>query len=139
MSALLLDVDHFKAINDQRGHAAGDVVLASLGALLRRELRSVDLIGRWGGEEFVVALPELSLDAAARVAEQLRQHVAGLSLTDARGERVGVTASIGVVEHLPGEDMQGLIDRADRAMYTAKSQGRDRVVVGPLLALHAVA
>ena len=139
MSLLLLDVDHFKAINDRHGHAAGDVVLAGLGELLRRELRGVDLIGRWGGEEFVVALPELTLDDAARVAERLRQHIAALSLDDARGERLGVTASIGVAEQLPGEDLQALIDRADRAMYTAKSQGRDRVVVSSPSALHAVA
>jgi two-component system cell cycle response regulator len=139
MSLLLLDVDHFKAINDRHGHAAGDVVLAGLGALLRRELRGVDLIGRWGGEEFVVALPERTLDDAARVAERLRQHIAALSLDDPRGERLSVTASIGVAEQLPGEDLQALIDRADRAMYAAKSQGRDRVVVSSPSALHAVA
>jgi diguanylate cyclase (GGDEF)-like protein len=87
----------------------------------------------------VVALPERTLDDAARVAERLRQHIAALSLDDARGERLGVTASIGVAEQLPGEDLQALIDRADRAMYSAKSQGRDRVVVSSPSALHAVA
>ncbi len=129
LSLLLLDIDHFKLINDQRGHASGDVVLSSIGSLLRRSLRQSDVGARWGGEEFVVALTDTPGEGAQVVAERLREQIEKAVIMDARGERVEVTASVGIAEFAIGEKVDVLIDRADRAMYGAKVAGRNRVVV----------
>jgi len=131
LSIILLDVDHFKQINDHRGHAAGDAVLAGLGRMLAERVRSCDLVARWGGEEFVVALPSTPLDGATRLAERLREALEGHVILDTRGERVPVTASFGVSELEAGESLEHLVDRADRAMYAAKSAGRNRVHSAP--------
>jgi diguanylate cyclase (GGDEF)-like protein len=126
LSLLLLDVDHFKAINDGRGHAAGDQVLASLGTLLASELRTCDVAARWGGEEFVVLLPNTDCAGGGVLAERLR---AAIEALDIRYEThvIRVSASLGVAELLAGESPEALIDRADRAMYAAKVGGRNRV------------
>jgi two-component system cell cycle response regulator len=140
LSVVLLDVDHFKAVNDQHGHPAGDAVLAALGRLLPARLRRTDLVGRWGGEEFVVALTGAGGDAAANLAETLRAAVAAMTVRDARGEAFPVTASFGVATCRPGDTVETLVDRADRAMYTSKHSGRNRVTVespGSMLALVA--
>jgi len=121
---MMVDVDHFKAINDQHGHAGGDKVLQAVSASLRAALRSDDLVGRWGGEEFCVLLPRTQL----RDAEQLAQRVA--SRVAAGGGAVRVTVSIGVSEYgLADPDLQAVIRRADGALYEAKETGRNRVVV----------
>lgn len=128
LSVLLFDVDHFKSVNDQRGHAAGDAVLTSIGRLLRETLRLPDLTARWGGEEFVVALPCTDGRGAATAAERLRRAIEALTIVDPSGKSLSVTVSIGVANALPGEGVDHLVDRADRAMYEAKTTGRNRVV-----------
>jgi diguanylate cyclase (GGDEF)-like protein len=129
LALLLIDADLFKAVNDDHGHAAGDVVLREVAHRLRERMRREDLVGRWGGEEFVVALPETTPDAAAAVAESLRAAIAGTPI-EAHGAALHVTVSIGVAAWI-GEDLEDVVDRADRALYAAKAAGRDRVVVEP--------
>ena len=128
-SLLLLDLDHFKLINDSRGHAAGDAVLAAIGKLLRSRARAHDVIARWGGEEFVIALPGASGEGALASAERIRDAIANLVVCDSTGEPIPLTASIGVAERRPHEALDVTVDRADRAMYCAKIGGRNRVVV----------
>jgi two-component system cell cycle response regulator len=127
LSAILLDVDHFKQINDKRGHATGDVVLAEVAKLLTSALRSCDVVARWGGEEFVVALPSTPVAGAVQVAERVRKQLEDANILDSDGERVPVTASFGVAQFTTGRPLEHLIDAADRAMYRAKSGGRNRV------------
>ena len=125
MSVLLIDLDHFKAINDNLGHAVGDRVLVQFVNAVETLLRRADVLGRLGGEEFVVLLPETSTDVARVVAERIRAKVKELR------DPAPFTVSIGVATNLPGRDaVDALLARADRAMYQAKEQGRDRVVVG---------
>jgi two-component system, cell cycle response regulator len=140
LSVLLLDVDHFKPINDQRGHLAGDHVLAALGKLLDRTLRKSDLAARWGGEEFVAALTNTGLEGGRTTAERLRKAVEMLEVRESSGEMIPVTASVGLATWEPGEKIDDLIERADRAMYAAKSAGRNRAVVaeGPAMASEAL-
>jgi diguanylate cyclase (GGDEF)-like protein len=126
---LLLDVDHFKSINDERGHPAGDAVLAQLGRLLGRSVRKPDLVGRWGGEEFVVALVGVAMAPGATGAERIREAISTMQVVDSRGNLIPVTASIGLTELVDGDTPHDLVARADQAMYLAKSSGRNRVVV----------
>lgn len=128
LSVVLLDVDHFKHINDKRGHAAGDMVLSAVGKLLNRTLRTCDIVARWGGEEFVLVLPNTSLAGAEEVAERVRAELASAVINDGNGDAVPVTASFGVAAYGGAETLEQVIDRADRAMYLAKSGGRNRVV-----------
>lgn len=126
LSVILLDVDLFKRINDTHGHAGGDAVLAAVGRLLGRAARAGDLVARWGGEEFVLALHHCDLDDAVVVAERIRRALEAATIDSPSGA-VRVTASIGVATLLAEETLDGLVDRADRAMYRAKSAGRNRV------------
>jgi diguanylate cyclase (GGDEF)-like protein/PAS domain S-box-containing protein len=124
-SLLLLDIDHFKAINDRFGHQAGDRVLVELSRCVGDELRTVDVLSRWGGEEFAVLLPNTDIEQARQVAEKLRQQIATLSFP-----AVGrVTSSFGVAQCQPDETADELFRRADQALYAAKSAGRNRVCV----------
>ena len=127
LSIVLFDVDHFKAINDQRGHASGDAVLAALGRLVGRQARKVDLTARWGGEEFVLVLVGTDGDAALRTAERYRAAIARMVAQDNDGQPIAVTASFGVADFRQGDTPDSLIDRADRNMYSAKTAGRNRV------------
>lgn len=127
LSIVVLDVDHFKQINDRHGHATGDAVLAFVGRLLQKAVRSCDVVARWGGEEFVLALPSTPLQGAVLVAERARRTLEEASVRATNGSVVPVTASFGVAQLHPGETIDQLIDRADRAMYAAKSGGRNRV------------
>jgi two-component system cell cycle response regulator len=129
LSFLLLDVDHFKRINDRSGHRTGDLVLAAIGRHLLGLIRSSDAAARWGGEEFVVTLPCTNVEGAQVFAERLRASIEALALRDPEGEPVPVTASIGVACFRPSESLDALVDRADRAMYVAKSNGRNRVAI----------
>jgi diguanylate cyclase (GGDEF)-like protein len=122
---LVLDLDHFKRINDEHGHAAGDRVLTETVGALRSRLRKLDLLFRSGGEEFVVLLPETDAAGAALLGDALRGAVTAIS----PGAGRPVTLSAGVAALLPGEDADGWLRRADRALYEAKHAGRDRVVV----------
>jgi len=127
LSLLLLDIDHFKQINDRCSHASGDRVLASLGELLPRTLRDCDRAARWGGEEFVVGLTSTERASATEVAERLRSEIAALEILDDMGERIPITASIGVATWADGELLESLVARADHAMYVSKASGRNCV------------
>lgn len=128
-SILLIDADHFKAINDTFGHAAGDAALKCLGDICRRNVREVDLVGRLGGEEFAIAMPEAELTVAQVVAERLRQQTAD-SMMDCSGQTLRFTISIGVVAaEETDRTLEDLLRRADRALYEAKNGGRNRVAV----------
>jgi two-component system, cell cycle response regulator len=130
VSVMLLDVDHFKSINDRFGHATGDLVLAAVGKILRAEFREVDVVARWGGEEFVVALSGAAADGVQVAAERLRQAIAAtLIARPGSADPVRVAVSIGVARRRSGECLDSLVDRADRAMYGAKTMGRNRVVI----------
>ena len=137
---MMLDADHFKAINDQHGHAVGDLVLKHLSTLLHSGMREVDRLARFGGEEFLVLLPGVTLAEAHPVAERLRALVAGTPLADDGGS-ITVSVSIGIAEWAgPAEDLSRLLVRADAALYQAKQHGRDRVALAeaPGAALMAV-
>lgn len=125
LSAIMVDVDHFKRVNDVHGHAAGDKVLAEVGSLLRSQARETDIIARFGGEEFVILLPDATLSGASANAERLR---ASLAVQTIAPLPAPVTASFGVAELHPGEDAESLLGRIDAALYQAKQEGRNRVV-----------
>ncbi|HRF74465.1 MAG TPA: GGDEF domain-containing protein, partial [Accumulibacter sp.] len=129
MACLLLDIDHFKRINDTYGHAAGDAVLRQLSDLLKRTSRGEDLVFRYGGEEFAAVLPNASARIAAQIAERIRALVEKYDFLWTR-QSLPVTVSIGVA-HLGTavKDSQALIQAADAALYQAKNSGRNRVVV----------
>ena len=125
LALLMLDLDHFKQVNDQRGHAVGDQVLAGIGAVMRNTMRARDFAGRNGGEEFAILLPDTEISAAMRIAERVRAAIAEMSLA---GTDVSVTVSIGVAgypEH--ASTPERLARLADAALYLAKRQGRNRV------------
>jgi two-component system cell cycle response regulator len=131
MSLLLIDLDHFKQINDTHGHLAGDDVLIEVAALLQRVVRAVDVVARYGGEEFVVVLPETGAPGAEAFAERLRELIEGQSFVVSRGDPIRLTTSIGVA-CFPGfgvESVEDLLANADQALYRAKSDGRNRVRV----------
>ena len=130
LSLMLIDVDYFKKFNDMFGHEAGDVVLRSLGSLLQRQLRREDIVCRYGGEEFIVILPEATLDSARQRGEQLREATKEL-VTEFRGQALGrITLSIGVATFPQnGTTGDALVEAADAALYQAKKQGRDRIVL----------
>jgi diguanylate cyclase (GGDEF)-like protein len=126
----LIDLDHFKKINDTHGHAAGDTVLRLVAGVLRETVRESDLVGRFGGEEFIIILPRTELARARDVCDRARAEI-GLQTT---GAGFGVTASIGITVICPESDDGALatVGRADKALYAAKDAGRDRVFVGEL-------
>ena len=132
MSLLIYDVDHFKQINDTFGHEKGDVTLKAIAGSIQDELRTTDLQGRLGGEEFGVLLPETDQAAAIEVAERLRRCIEALTLPGTAGKDIHPTVSIGVSELHGGEDtLELLMSRADHALYQAKNTGRNRVCCGP--------
>lgn len=127
---VLLDIDHFKAINDSHGHGVGDQVLQGFAQRLTTLVRDTDLAGRWGGEEFLLLLPHDQTDEAVQAAERLRQELATMAVTLPCGAPVSVTVSIGVARFEPTDTPEAVVARADRALYAAKAQGRDQVVAG---------
>lgn len=130
-SVLMIDVDHFKSINDMHGHAVGDRALQHLGTLLSAQMRDIDRVGRWGGEEFIVVLPGTPLAQAQEVAERLRERAQALP---ARWQEraVSTTVSLGVSQWAgPSDELAALLARADAALYRAKANGRNRVEVEP--------
>lgn len=136
---LMLDIDHFKAVNDRHGHAAGDAVLAGVANALLQASREVDRIGRVGGEEFCVLLPSTDLEGAEQVARRMLDSVRALRVVF-NGAELGVTVSIGVgVAGGPPDALEAVRQRVDRALYTAKVLGRDRIEVATRLELAAVA
>jgi diguanylate cyclase (GGDEF)-like protein len=127
----MLDADHFKAVNDVQGHAAGDRALQHLGTLLAAQMRDIDRVGRWGGEEFVVLLPGAALAQARDVAERLRERVQALPLRW-QDQAVPLTLSAGLSQwNASGDELPALLARADAALYRAKAAGRNRVESEP--------
>lgn len=129
LSLLLLDIDHFKRINDTHGHAAGDAVLRHFGLLATATLRTGDHLGRVGGEEFSVLFADMRSDAVLEVAQRLLDSVRRTPCAHG-GSTIAYTFSAGVVDWLPGENLQAFFERADRMLYAAKQAGRNRVL-GP--------
>jgi diguanylate cyclase (GGDEF)-like protein len=126
-SMLMIDVDHFKAINDHHGHRAGDETLRRLADRLREVLRQADLVARIGGEEFAALMPETDITAARQAAERLREVCEGLATQDLMSMRVSV--SVGVAQWRHDEPLEHLMERADAALYRAKQSGRNRVEI----------
>jgi diguanylate cyclase (GGDEF)-like protein len=127
LSLILLDIDNFKGYNDTYGHLEGDRVLAVLAEVIRENLRSADSAYRYGGEEFTVILPETEGENAVPVAERLRKEFEGTVLSPLPRSEVHMTVSVGVTQYFPGEEDSVFIKRADSAMYTAKTSGKNRV------------
>ncbi len=126
LCALMMDMDHFKHINDTYGHQAGDQVLRQIGGVISSSFRKSDVYGRLGGEEFAVLLPNTSLEAAQAIAEQLVESISGLAVEPVKG----LSASLGVAStHAQDEDLHGLMNTADKALYRAKALGRNQVAV----------
>ena len=122
-SVLMLDIDHFKDLNDRFGHQAGDDVLVDLSRRIDAMVRASDTVARWGGEEFLLLTPETSIGDAQRLAEMIRQHVTDNSLAG----RYQVTVSLGVASYRPGDTLSSLVARSDAALYLAKRGGRNQV------------
>lgn len=129
LTLMLIDVDHFKQVNDTHGHLVGDAVLAQLAGVIQASLRTVDVAARYGGEEFIVILPETPLDGGVIIAERLRERMAGHEFFGLHGLPLQLTVSVGVAVY-PGHDVHStdaLIARADAALYRAKADGRNAV------------
>lgn len=133
LSLILLDIDHFKAVNDHHGHGAGDEALRLVAATLTGGTRRYQWTGRWGGEEFLLVLPRAGQPEAVAVAERLRLRIAATPLRLPDGGALTLRASLGVATAAPGDiyDLAALIHHADEALYRAKREGRDRVCVRP--------
>ena len=124
--AIMLDIDHFKQVNDTYGHAVGDQVLRVVAERCRESIRDIDILGRYGGEEFAIILPATDLPGAHSVAERLRRSIADVPIPTERDD-VTITISLGVASN--AQDVAALVNRADAAMYAAKQAGRNRVAV----------
>jgi diguanylate cyclase (GGDEF)-like protein len=128
LSLLMLDIDHFKNVNDNFGHSAGDDVLKGVAASIKNQLRNVDMVFRFGGEEFLILLSNTSREAAAMVGERLR-FAAQAQNYKADGNMIELTVSLGCSTLLPGESADSLLRRADSALYVAKREGRNRLAM----------
>ncbi len=125
----LLDIDHFKRINDQHGHGAGDAVLRGFSDVAQAAIRASDVLARWGGEEFVLLMADARMPPAVAGVERVREHVEALRVP--MGERMLQTSvSVGLTQHRPGESLEQTLERADRLLYQAKNEGRNRVLFG---------
>jgi diguanylate cyclase (GGDEF)-like protein len=127
-SVVMLDIDHFKSVNDTHGHAVGDLVIAAVGTLLRQHFRDTDKLGRYGGEEFALVLPDCAAQTAERLVNGLREAFAAVQFMGG-GQFFSCTLSAGAVDNqqFPSDSPEALINRADQALYTAKRGGRNRV------------
>jgi diguanylate cyclase (GGDEF)-like protein len=133
VTLVLLDIDHFKRVNDDHGHDCGDEVLQRVTAVIAANLRASDVFGRWGGEEFLIACQGLRLGDAGRLAEKLRENVQQAQIMRGDNRRIPVTASFGVALAPPGAPVAGALKRADEALYRAKRSGRNRVEIDQTL------
>lgn len=129
LSVIMADIDHFKRVNDTYGHDAGDLVLQQFSSVVRGTVRPADFFGRYGGEEFMV-LCSAGLEEAAEIAERIRRAISVAQVKVPGGRSISITASFGVAEYIPGEDIKTLIKRADSALFAAKQKSRNRVERG---------
>ena len=127
LSLSMLDIDHFKKVNDKYGHITGDDVLEKIATLMRQSIRGTDAAGRYGGEEFIIILPRTDWASAIGVAERIRKTIEAAEIKDSRGNAFGVSISQGLSRYKPGDDKYSLVARADNALYRAKENGRNRV------------
>jgi len=127
VAVLYIDLDHFKAVNDGHGHLAGDKVLKEVARRVQKTVRPYDLFGRYGGEEFIILMPDINRENAITATERVRQCVRGKPV-EFEGREISVTASFGIARVLPGSDMDQATRCADEALYRAKKEGRDRAV-----------
>jgi diguanylate cyclase (GGDEF)-like protein len=127
LAVIMADLDHVKAVNDTQGHLVGDRVLSEVAARIKSALREFDLVGRYGGEEFVILLENTSLHTAHQISERIRQHI-GSEPVHAASQHIEITISQGIAMWVEGDDKQSLLKRADQAMYAAKNAGRNCVV-----------
>ncbi|WP_407280543.1 diguanylate cyclase [Aromatoleum evansii] len=128
LAVLMVDIDHFKAINDEHGHALGDQAIRMVAQTCAASVREIDIVGRYGGEEFVIVLPGTLPEGARELADRLRQRIAEIEIAGADGTAVAVTVSIGFAAFEPGDQLEQLLAAADAALYRAKSLGRNCVV-----------
>ncbi len=131
LAVVMLDIDHFKRVNDVYGHRIGDRVLADIAGVMSRSIRETDFVGRYGGEEFLIILPRTDVAGATKMAERVRTAVEATPMHGANGEDFAVTVSLGVAEYCDGDDEDLVVGRADAALYRAKDLGRNRVEVSP--------
>lgn len=129
LSIIMIDLDYFKSINDTYGHMVGDVVLGNVAKVINSSIREIDLIGRYGGEEFLVLLTDCDLKGGTVVAEKIRKVVENYKITIDKEEELRVTISAGVSEYIPGESVDNFLERTDRALYQAKNRGRNQVII----------
>ena len=125
---MMLDLDHFKTVNDRHGHQVGDDVLREAGAAIAAGMRGGDIVMRYGGEEFLVAIADVDESTLTASAERVIDRIRALSVADASGGTVSVTTSVGIAVSTSADSLESLIARADGALYAAKAAGRDRVV-----------
>jgi len=129
MAVMMLDIDHFKAVNDTYGHEAGDEILKEFAHRIQKNIRGVDLPCRYGGEEFVVIMPDTTQNNANNIAERVRLAVGDLKFDAGNGVFIPITVSVGIALNIDGIDAPAkLLKRADVALYQAKGAGRNRVV-----------
>jgi len=131
LSFIMLDIDHFKQVNDNHGHLVGDNALIQLAALLKDQLRKVDFCGRYGGEEFVLCLPDTPMQGALEVAERIRQEVPTIRIDTPKGEPLNITISLGIAENNNDDSVEDILKRADKALYMAKEAGRNQSKTNP--------
>ena len=129
MCALMLDVDHFKNVNDTYGHLAGDQVLVSIAKSLTDSLRPTDMLVRYGGEEFAILLPGTSVENSLRVSDRIRRAVEKTPVKIGSSSDIQITISIGLAIRVPDDSMEDILSRADRALYAAKESGRNRICI----------
>jgi len=129
LSFIMLDIDHFKEVNDNYGHLIGDLALIKLAKLLKQQLRKVDFCGRYGGEEFILCLPDTPASGALEVAERIRNEVSQISIESAKDQPLTFTISLGIAENKNDKNVEDILKRADSALYNAKESGRNQTKI----------
>jgi diguanylate cyclase (GGDEF)-like protein len=125
LSLVLIDIDNLKQANDEHGHLVGDKILYDVSQIMKKELRANDVCVRWGGDEFVLLLPDTSVDQARILSERIRKSITEHNL---KGPKINVTCSFGITSMTKGQSLEDMIHQADESMYVAKSEGKNKIV-----------